>query len=261
VFRRAERGELHAEEFHLVEWYRAPADEHAVMRDAESLVAAVFEATRSIVERVAPQTVSPPPGQWMRKGFLDLVQETLGVRLAGDEDDLALRRAVGSVRKSIGIALDPPRHVADADIEVRTLWAWTAFFSAWSDEVLDAWLRRQTGGVHVVDFPLALAALSEPHASGRVAHRFESHVRGLELCNGYRELRDAMAQRRRFEAVARLRQRFGQGTLPMPEAFLDDLRTLGLPACAGAALGLDRLVMLATGASSLDEITLHLEPI
>jgi elongation factor P--(R)-beta-lysine ligase len=257
VFRRAERGALHAEEFHLLEWYRLGADEHQVMRDTEAIVEAVFDATRSIIE-VEPGAAQPSPRTWSARGFLDLVEETLGVRLAGNEDEAALRRAIEAVHPALALALDPPGVVAEADTEVRSLWAWTAFFSAWSDAWLDPWLRRHEGGVHVTDFPLALAALAEAHADGRTAHRVESHVFGIELCNGYRELRDAAEQRRRFATVARLRARFALPALPMPEAFLADLGEHALPACCGAALGLDRLVVLACGASSLEDVSLHL---
>jgi elongation factor P--(R)-beta-lysine ligase len=259
VFRKAERGHLHAEEFHLLEWYRLGADEHQVMRDTEAIVHAVFESTRAIVEPLTSGRAPEPPRQWSRRGFLDLVHETLGLELAGDEDDAALRLALKAVSPTLAAALDPPKHVADADIEVRTLWGWTAFFSAWSDEALDPWLGRQTTGVHVVDFPVALAALAEASCDGCTAHRFESHVSAMELCNGYRELRRADEQRRRFATVARLRSRFALVALPMPEAFLTDLVELGLPACCGAALGLDRLVVLACGASALEDVTLHLE--
>jgi elongation factor P--(R)-beta-lysine ligase len=254
VFRRAERGQLHAEEFHLLEWYRLGADERQVMRDTEALVEAVFDAARAVVGRQTPE----PPRGWSCHGILDLIDETIGVRLRGDEDDEALRRAVAGTGPSLAAALTPPPAVAEADVDVRTLWGWTGFFSAWSDEALDPWLRRQSGGVHVVDFPVALAALSEASADRCTAHRVESHLAGMELCNGYRELRDADEQRGRFATVARMRAAFELPTLPMPESFLFDLAERGLPACCGAAMGLDRLVVSACGASSLDEVTLHL---
>jgi lysyl-tRNA synthetase class 2 len=107
-----------------------------------------------------------------------------------------------------------------------------------------------------------LAALAEHDvdAHGRaIAARFESHACARELANGYRELRDATEQRRRFTSVLALRDAHGLPALPMPEAFLADLATRGLPRCSGAALGLDRLLAAALGAASLADIALHLQ--
>ncbi|HLT36498.1 MAG TPA: amino acid--tRNA ligase-related protein, partial [Enhygromyxa sp.] len=96
--------------------------------------------------------------------------------------------------------------------------------------------------------------LSELEPGARRAARFESHVAGVELANGYRELRDAAEQRRRFELVAAMRARHDQPPLPLPEEFLAELDRL--PACAGVALGLDRLLALACGRGRLDEVAL-----
>src|SRR5690606_37700647 len=113
-------------------------------------------------------------------------------------------------------------------------------------------------GVHLADFPRPLAALSAPDPARPLAHRFESHVRGRELANGYRELCDADEQRRRFEDVNGLRASLDLPALPLDEAFLEDLRDPGLPPCAGVALGLDRLVLLATGRRRLADVAIEL---
>ena len=106
----------------------------------------------------------------------------------------------------------------------------------------------------------ALAQIGPARAGkGSAAHRFESYVDGLELSNGYHELRDAAEQRRRFETVAALRGGHGEEPLPMPESFLAALETPGLPPCAGAALGFERLLMLATGAECLADISLGMD--
>ncbi|MEM9458403.1 MAG: amino acid--tRNA ligase-related protein [Myxococcota bacterium] len=271
-FRAAERGALHREEFRLVEWYRVGADTPALLRDVERLVGAVFEAVAGVLDE--PPMGSPteppmePPRRFARVGLLPLVEQTLGVRLRGDEDAVALRAALADVSVDLGDPLATPTDARLATSpRARTLAAWTAFFSAWSDVCLDAWLAAWLAahpqqGVHVVDFPPPLAALSEvgPGADGRpVAHRFESHVHGCELANGYRELRDPDEQRRRFEDVGALRAALGGPPLPLDEGFLADLR--GLPPCAGAALGLDRLVLLATGRRRLADVVIELSAV
>lgn len=266
-FRAGERGDLHREELHLVEWYRVGAEPRALQADVERVVTAVHEAIADVLRE--PEPPRPPPA-WQTVGMLDLVEETLGVALRGDEDAGALAAAIARVSLALGdpLATVPHDRLASSP-RAHALASWTAFFSAWCDVALDPWLRARTHvGVHLVDFPQPLAALSAhgpaaaPRAAGgeprRVAHRFESHVHARELANGYRELRDADEQRARFEAVNALRVALEQPALPIDAAFLDDLRRPGLPPCAGVALGLDRLVLLASGRRGLGDVAIEL---
>ena len=86
-----------------------------------------------------------------------------------------------------------------------------------------------------------------------VAERFELYYRGIELANGYHELTDAVELRGRLEQVNAARIDDGRTALPMPESLLAAMER-GLPDCAGVALGFDRLVMLAVGAQSIQEV-------
>lgn len=267
-FRAGELGELHREELHLVEWYRVGAQTPAMWADVEQVVAAVFEAVAQALRE--PGLPAPPRG-YATLGMLDHVQEALGLVLRGDEDAEALAAALAPVSDRLGdpLATVPHERLASSP-RAHALAAWTAFFSAYCDVVLDPWLRERAPvwGVHLVDFPLHLAALSAPGRAfglaGRgddpplVAHRFETHVHGRELANGYWELRDADEQRARFEAVNALRAALDLRALPIDDAFLEDLRRPGLPPCAGVALGLDRLVLLATGRARLADVAIEL---
>ncbi len=251
VFRRSERGDRHSEEFHLLEWYRLADRLAAVEADVEAIVAAVFAAVGAGEQA---------PASWRRVGFLDLYAETTGVQLRGDEDDEALLRRVDPTLRA-RVWDGRPGPLLAADPEVRALAAWTALFSAWSDHHLDTWLSGQVGvGVHLGEFPAALAALAEraEHDGRAFARRVECHVGGVELANGYLELRDADEQRRRFAAVHALRVALGEPTLPQDEGFLRELAAPGLPRCTGMALGLDRLIMLACGRLRLEDISLAL---
>lgn len=256
-FRLGEVGDLHREELHLCEWYRVGEDIPALQADVERMVEAVFAA----VAEVLPEPALPsPPRAWIRVGMLDVVHQTLGLRLRGDEDAAALAVALRPVSGALG---DPLATVRDERLvsspRAHALAAWTAFFSAWCDASLDPWLcERSDRGVHLCDFPRALAALSAPDPQRPVAHRFESHVHGRELANGYRELADADEQQRRFEDVNALRASLELPALPIDPAFLQDLREPGLPPCAGVALGLDRLVLLATGRRRLADVAIEL---
>lgn len=252
VFRQAERGDRHREEFHLLEWYRLGGELRLLEADVEAVVAAVYTAVGA-----------EPPRRWLRADFFALFEQTCGVVLRGDEDDAELRtllspQLAAHVWPDRGVDRDP---LGDRDPEVRRLAAWTALFSAWSDLHLDPWLSGQVGvGVHLGNFPAALAALAQrSRQAGRaVAHRLESHVGGVELANGYLELQDADEQRRRFLTVDALRGALGQSSLPLDEDFLRELGEPGLPQCTGMALGLDRLIMLACGRRRLDDISLAL---
>ncbi|MFZ6177765.1 amino acid--tRNA ligase-related protein [Nannocystis pusilla] len=245
VFRRAEIGERHSEEFHLVEWYRLGADLDPLLADVEALVDRVFAATGS--NGHVPKT-------WQRARFLEVVTATCGAALRGDEDPGQLLAALPpALADEVARAADMS---ADAEPRARTLLAWTAFFTAWSDMFFEPWLKGHEG-THLVDFPAPLAALAitDP-VRPWLARRAECHVGGLEIANGYVELRDADEQRRRFAAVNELRRVHGAPALPIDEDFLAELP--GLPPCAGIALGLDRLITLAACRTRLADVSLAL---
>ena len=108
--------------------------------------------------------------------------------------------------------------------------------------------------VFVVDYPVSQAALARIKPSlPRVAERFELYCAGVELCNGFGELTDPDEQQVRFEAELAARAKLGLPNIPLDQRFLSALRE-GLPPSSGNALGFDRLLMLATGASSIAEV-------
>jgi lysyl-tRNA synthetase class 2 len=262
VFRRAERGDRHSEAFHLIEWYRERGDGPdalgPVMRDVEEIVARVFAAVAAEIGEQVPPNQRCAPTRWERVNLLALMGETLGCPFVGNEPAEAIQSHLQRVRTDAAAGLDAHARTPTTDPELARLLAWTELFSLWSDVIFDPWLRARGRGVgiHVEGFPASLAALAELDAGGCIGARFESHVNAVELANGYRELRDAVEQRRRFERVAAMRAHHGQAQLPMPEAFLAELANM--PACTGVALGLDRLVALACGCERLDQIALGL---
>jgi lysyl-tRNA synthetase class 2 len=107
------------------------------------------------------------------------------------------------------------------------------------------------------DFPRELSALARVRSGGTgeadVAERFEVFFQGMELANGYHELIDASEQRRRFLADLDDRRSLGRMETPIDDRLIEAMRH-GLPPCAGVALGFDRLVMIAAGASSIDAV-------
>ena len=105
----------------------------------------------------------------------------------------------------------------------------------------------------LTDYPAPAASLARLKASDpRVAERWELYVGGMELANAFTELTDPAEQRRRFEAARAERRALGEADYPLDEEFLSALAHM--PRAGGVALGVDRLVMLACGATSIDEV-------
>ena len=223
VYRAGERGRRHNPEFTMVEWYRHGFDHHALMRDVEALVRAVLDGHRE----TAPSVFV---------AYRDAFRAVVGLDpLDAERSDL--------VAALHGLGLDVPASVRSApdrdevlDLAMGTL-------------VADSFARDRL--TFVYDFPASQAALAQ--LRGPVASRFEAFFGPLELANGFHELGDAAEQRRRFSADAAARQRLGRPARALDERFLAALAH-GLPACAGVALGFDRLVMVAAGAASIDEV-------
>lgn len=221
VFRADEQGALHLPEFTLLEWYRAFSGQEAIRQDTEALV---FAAAKSAGRRAELHT---PDGR-----RLDAKPPFPVVSVKE-----AFRRHAG-VRDATDLA---------ASDEAR-------FFELLVGKVEPA-LARLDKPVFLVDYPLSQAALARPSPKDpSVAERFELYAGGIELSNGYGELTDPAEQSRRFAAERARRKREGRRVYPLDRRFLASLRE-GMPASGGNALGVDRLVMLCTGAKSIADVT------
>jgi lysyl-tRNA synthetase class 2 len=108
----------------------------------------------------------------------------------------------------------------------------------------------------VVDYPVELSPFAKRHRSDEgLVERWEAFVGGIEISNSFTELNDPEEQRRRFEAQAEETARGDEETQPYDETFIESLEQ-GMPPTGGAGLGIDRLVMILTGARSLREVVL-----
>ncbi len=116
--------------------------------------------------------------------------------------------------------------------------------------VVEPYLAQYNAPVGVIDFPPSQAALAS--VNNGVAERFEVYYAGVELANGFHELTDASLQATRFEHDLKMRRARGLPT-PKPDVHLLDAMQHGLPASSGVALGLDRLIALALGHTSIQE--------
>jgi lysyl-tRNA synthetase class 2 len=224
VFRAGESGSRHNPEFTLLEWYRPGFDHHALMREVADLVLEVLAGHVALgpIEKLTYGEA------FQRFAGIDPHRAT-GAELA----NLAGERGIDVA----GVAVD----------EVDT----------WRDLILTHLVEPHLGDGRLTllfDYPASQAALAciRP-GDPPLASRFELYLAGIELANGFHELVDAGEQRARFQRDNAERERLRLPTVPIDERLLDAL-THGLPACAGVALGIDRLVMLAAGARSLRDV-------
>lgn len=118
----------------------------------------------------------------------------------------------------------------------------------------DACERLTPGRFFITDYPADQAALARINPDGQTAARFELVIDGVEIANGYWELLDVEEHRQRFKTDGEIRQQRGLPAMAVNEAFIAALQH-GLPACAGVAMGFDRLVMLGIGAKALSDVT------
>ena len=213
-FRRGERGCRHLPELTLLEWYTAGADYNGMMTQCEALIG-------SIARLAGPGDVLRYQGQ--------------GIDLTPPWPRLTVAEAVGRF----------------TSVSVEQTLRENRF-----DEVMGLDVEPQLGidkPVFLYDYPAACGALARLKPEDcRLAERFELYIGGLELCNAFTELNDANEQRARFDEERESRRQAGLTVYPMPERFLDALKDM--PAAAGNALGIDRLVMLFADTTKIDDV-------
>ncbi|HKI97634.1 MAG TPA: EF-P lysine aminoacylase EpmA [bacterium] len=245
VFRGAEVGAHHNPEFTLLEWYRAHADTDALAADLEGLIGALAplaaeaaalwpDATRTAHLRERAAALARRP--YRRATVRALFAEHLGADLRG----VTTAEALHGAARAAGV---PGAEALPGDF--------TGAFSA-------LWLRIEAAlgpePLLVTEWPAPAASLARLKPDDpSVAERMELYAGGLELANGFAELTDPAEQRRRFEADLAARRAQGLPPVPLDEAFLTALEE-GMPPSAGMALGVDRLVLLLTGAETLREV-------
>ncbi|HEA53920.1 EF-P lysine aminoacylase EpmA [Marinobacter antarcticus] len=220
VFRNGERGRRHNPEFSMLEWYRPGFDDAALMSEVSDLVCGWLNCPR-------PQTTSYRQAMiaWAGIDPFDITEKDLRQRCRQwlEPEQLEDLSRDGCLDLLMSFAVEPN-------------------------------LGTETP-VFINQYPASQASLARISQVGGfdVAHRFELHINGLELCNGYWELTDVEEQRARFEADNLMRKAAGKPEMNADEAFLAALE-YGLPDCAGVALGLDRLLMLKIGTRDIADV-------
>lgn len=213
-FREGERGRYHLPEFTMLEWYLVKGDYTILMEECEKLIT-------HIADRLCPGGELPYRGE--------------RIELTPPWERLSLREAF---KMFAPVTLDE------------------AVYAEIFEEILVEFIEPnlpKNKPVFLYDYPLCTAPLAKAKGNDPVCgERFELYMGGLELINGMTELTDPDEQKKRFITCENRRRKLGKPPLALPETFLRDLKAM--PPSAGAALGVDRLVMVLTGAGTIDEV-------
>jgi lysyl-tRNA synthetase class 2 len=217
VFRNGEIGRKHNPEFTMLEWYRLDFDEHQLMDEVARLIASVTGIAG--IEKLSYKAVF--------KRYLDL-------DLNGASD----KKLAQTMRKHIEVSGDYDR-------------------DGWLNLLMSHCIEPQLkGAVFIYDYPASQAALAKVKLDCEgvaVASRFELFIDGVELANGYHELTDSCEQQRRFEVDQQQRAQLELPQRPLDMRLVEAL-SQGMPDCAGVALGVDRLLMLALKKAHIKEV-------
>lgn len=212
---------LHNPEFTMLEWYRVGADYEDIMKDFENLFIKII-GKEKFKYQGETYDISPP---WPKISFKEAFTKYANKNIEDVKDEDFYKIFFNDIEPAL--AINYKRSLA-----------------------------HRAKPFFIYDYPVSQAALARKSAKDpRFAERFEVFVAGVELGNCFSELTDAGEQRRRFEKDQALRKAQGKAKYPIDEDFLDALVS-GLPASAGIAVGVDRLIMLAADAPSISDIIL-----
>lgn len=237
VFRDDELTLLHNPEFTMLEWYRTDADYDAIMKDTEELIRFLvhnlFGSDRFVYQN---RSIDCSEG-FNRITLNELFRSRCGIDLSENLKNESLTFA--AIEKGITVTTEDD---------------WESIFF----KLFLTWIEPHLGvdkPVFVTDYPEKMALMarrknSDPHS----VERAELYIHGMELANGYSELTDPEEQERRFLAELENRSA-GFNLSSIDRDFLDAMKS-GLPPCAGMALGVDRLVMLLTDQTDIQNVLL-----
>jgi lysyl-tRNA synthetase class 2 len=223
----------HNPEFTMLEWYEAYADYEKTAHDLERMVPEVAERVLGTtkVQRGDTEIDFAPP--WPRITMRDAILERAGIDIAAHPTREALAEAMGTEP-------DPTE-------------GWGKLVDGLFSREVEPSLIQPT---FVLDYPVELSPFAKAHRSQEgMVERWEAFCGGVEIANSFTELNDPDEQRRRFEQQAAEVARGDEEAHQFDEAFVEALEQ-GMPPTGGVGLGIDRLVMMFTGAKTLREVLL-----
>jgi len=223
----------HNPEFTMLEWYEAYADYEDIAAELETLVSEVAQEVlgTTVVERDGEQIDLAPP--WRRVTLRDAIREQTGIDVLELRERDALAEAMGG------------------DVDPKAGWGKLV------DDLLSKRVEpKLVVPTFVTDYPVQLSPFAKRHRTEEgLVERWEAFVGGMEISNAFTELNDPDDQRRRFEQQAAEIDRGDDEAAPYDESYVQALEQ-GMPPTGGCGLGIDRLVMVLTGARSLREVVL-----
>ncbi len=240
VFRNGENTRLHSPEFTMLEWYRVGADYRDIMNDCEAFVNAAAKAAGAPAYAMPFERLSVTEA-FARYADIDLI--------ACLDDTEAFKKQAQKQN-------------------IRTIEAdcWDDVFHAVMAEKIEPKCgasgpssTKPTRPTFLYNYPASMACLSKKAKDPRFSERFELYIKGVEIANAFTELTDAAEQRKRFEEEMAAKQKRYGFAYPLDEGFLAAIEH-GMPECSGIALGLDRLIMLLTGAECIEDVMWTAKP-
>ncbi len=221
-FRQDEKGSLHNTEFTMLEYYRVNYTHWALMKEVDLLLQLVL---------------STAPCSWLS---YNQAFQNIGINIANLEGKERKQALISFLKAKEDITLLPFDKVQE-----------------WEEYIFSFYVQPQLGKTapeFVFYYPFTQAALASQHKQDTsLAYRFEIFYKAIELGNGYQELQDSKEQTRRMHSWNQARQKQNKPALPL-DPKLDAAMQQGLPFCSGIAIGMDRLVMLATKQETLADV-------
>lgn len=241
VFRNNESSSTHHPEFTMLEWYRAGVNYESLVEDCNKILKVAAEFSSDGLFHYLDK-ICDPRKTWQRITVADAFKQFAMIDLWSSLEDPTRPDREIFAKQAAGVG-----------IKIETN-------DSWDDIFFRVFLERIERNIGIdaptilFEYPAHMAALSRlKPGDERVAERFELYVCGLELANAFSELTDKSTQRLRFEQESALKKRLYNIEYPIDEDFLAAL-DYGMPESAGIALGFDRLVMLTTGADSIEDV-------
>ncbi len=223
----------HNPEFTMLEFYEAYADYSDTAERLEQLVAAVAEITLGTTKVPFGDSAIDFTPPWQRQTLRDSILERTGIDVAEHPTREALAAAMGTEP-------DPQE-------------GWGKLVDGLLSKKVEPELIQP---IFILDYPVEMSPFAKAHRSEPgLVERWEAFAGGIEIANSFTELNDPDEQRRRFEAQRAELARGDQEAQPYDEPFIEALEQ-GMPPTGGVGLGIDRLVMLLTGAPNLREVIL-----
>lgn len=228
-------GGNHNPEFSMIEWYRSPGELEEIMNDTENLFKFISQHLNIDVFKCKNSNIKIFDG-WDKKTMKALWQEYLNVNL---DEYLSL----GQIKK---LAID-------VECELTEPGLYEDYFYKIFLNKIEPKLGLNKP-IFVYDYPLQLCSLScQSKDDSRYGQRFELYVGGLEIANAFGELVDGAEQNIRLQGDQMIRQQLGKNTWPVDSELISALDS-GLDSASGIALGVDRLIMLLTGAKNINDV-------